>query len=147
MEEATAEIVHSVLEHHGVKGMKWGVRKERSRVTTGKRSRAQPHDYRTTAPLRGRHPSTLTNRQLQLVNKRQKLEQEYSRMNPSTIKKGKLLVGSVIGAGTTAITLYNMYNSPAGKAARLMGSNYLLKRKLAKTATKVATGQLSFPGM
>jgi hypothetical protein len=76
------------------------------------------------------------------------LEQNYKRLNPSTIKLGAGIVAGIIGTAATAQRVYDMYNSPGGKAARQAGVAWMakqkLKRHLAKTA---ATGQLSFPGM
>jgi hypothetical protein len=48
-------------------------------------------------------------------------------MNPSTLKKGSMAVGAIVGVATTATTIYNMYNSPAGKALISAGKKALSK--------------------
>lgn len=113
-----SEELDDTLEHHGVKGMKWGRRKDRS----------SPHpDYSSTAHLRGRKVNELSNEQLKKLTTRMNLEQQYSRLNPTKKAVGKAAIASIIGAGATGITLYNMYNSPAGKAAMKAGKNAYYK--------------------
>lgn len=107
--------VEEFIEHVGVKGMRWGVRKGKGTP------RKQTSDYKKTVPHRGKPVSELTNKQLKLVNDRMNLEQNYNRMNPSKLKRGKMAVAGVIGTATMAVSVYNMINSPAGKAAMAAG--------------------------
>jgi hypothetical protein len=113
-----AMTVEEFIEHHGVKGMKWGIRTKGNRRTTSS-------DFKRTAPHRGKKPSELTNKQLKAVNERMNLESNYSRMNPSSIKKGKMIAAGLLGAATTGATIYNLYNSPAGKAAVAAGRKFM----------------------
>jgi hypothetical protein len=120
--------VNEFVEHHGIKGMHWGIRNPESRVRLARRNKPKPSsDFKKSAPHRGKPAHTLTNKQLKAVNERMNLEQNYRRMNPSTMKKGSMAVGAIIGAATTATTIYNMYNSPAGKAAIAAGKKALHK--------------------
>jgi hypothetical protein len=119
-------VVHTIdifefLEHHGVKGMHWGIRNKKPR-------KSQSGDFKTTHPLRRRNPSELTNRQLRLVNDRINLEQNYRRLNPSKVKVGSAVAKSVIASLTTAASLYSLSQSPAGKAAIALGKNFMKKR-------------------
>lgn len=91
--------------------MKWGVRKQRAPVRTSS-------DFKKTAPLRKRKTPELTNKQLKAVNERINLEQNYNRMNPSTVKRGTVAAASILATAQIGITAYNMLNSPAAKAAR-----------------------------
>jgi hypothetical protein len=122
------EAVEAILEHHGVKGMHWGIRNPESRVRLARQNkRPASSDFRKTLPHRGKPVHTLTNKQLKAVNERINLEQNYRRMNPSTLKKGSMAVGAIVGVATTATTIYNMYNSPAGKALISAGKKALKK--------------------
>lgn len=104
--------------------MKWGVRKKRG---TPQR---QTKDYKETVPLRRRDVSTLTNKQLQTVNNRLNLEQNYARMNPKAIKRGTLAVAGVLATAKVGVDVYNTINSPAGKAAIAAGKKAIeLKMK------------------
>jgi len=110
-----------IIEHHGVKGMRWGVR-------TGGKGRAprkETGDYKKTVPLRNRKSSELTNKQLKTVNERLNLEQNYSRLNPTKVAKGKAAAAGILATATMAVTAYNLYNSPAGKAAIAAGKKML----------------------
>jgi len=91
--------------------MKWGVRKKRAPIKTSS-------DYKKTAPLRKRKTPELTNKQLKAVNERINLEQNYNRMNPSTVKRGTVAAASILDTAQIGVTAYNMLNSPAAKAAK-----------------------------
>jgi hypothetical protein len=112
----------SALEHHGVKGMHWGVRHKPDRVKTGTSS-----DYRKTAHLRGKPAHELSSHQLKALNERMNLEQNYSRLNPSNIKRGLTIAGAIIGAGTMAVNAYNLFKSPLGQGMIKLGRKALNK--------------------
>lgn len=107
------------LEHYGVKGMKWGVRRDRSsRSSSGggkrefKRISPKPSEKRSfkrTSPEpsadkreftrisakvgKGSNTSALSNDELRKVNERMRLEQEYSRLSGSVqVSAGKAWV-------------------------------------------------------
>lgn len=119
------------IEHHGVKGMHWGVRNTRNRVKVSS-------DFKRTAPHRGKKTHTLTNKQLKAVNERMNLERNYNRMNPTTVKKGLKVAKGVLGLATTATTVYAMYHSPSGKAAISTGKKVFESHKLRTHALKTA---------
>jgi hypothetical protein len=90
--------VLEILEHHGVKGMRWGVRRKvgsDGRVV-GKAKPKSSTDYKTTAPLRKRPSHTLTNMQLKKVNERMQLEAKFHQMNPTRAEKGKKHVDAIL---------------------------------------------------
>jgi hypothetical protein len=72
------------LEHYGVKGMHWGVRKKRSASS----SPAQSEDSKRTNEFKdrakaGSHQALSTKELQELVN-RMNLEQQYNRLRPAT---------------------------------------------------------------
>lgn len=103
-----AEVIQ-LIEHHGVKGMKWGVRGSRNRVKVSS-------DFRKTAPLRNRKTRELSNKQLQSINARINLEQNYRRMNPTKVQVGSAMVKTTLAGLTTAAAFYSFVKSPAGQA-------------------------------
>lgn len=128
------------LFHYGVKGMKWGVRRQDTdgdgRVN-GKGSKSsdeskepkQSKDSQRAAKLGSKNPSTLSNDQLKELNKRLELEANYKRLTESGTKEKGLLdrghdqLRKYMQYGQTAITLYNMLNHPATKAGiKFVGS-------------------------
>lgn len=105
----------SYLEHFGVKGMRWGVRKKRTTSSDHNESRA----------LLSRHKSELSNAELKKINDRLNLETNLSRLNPNTVAKGRAQAAAIIGTIGLGITAFNYLNSPAGKAAVAAGKKAL----------------------
>lgn len=101
------------LKHHGVLGMKWGIRKNRSRTASA--------DYARTRKLRDRvkkhGKSNLSNNELASVNKRIELEKKYSKLNPNTVQMGYNYIVGALAVGGTITGIYNFVNSPAGQKA------------------------------
>jgi hypothetical protein len=138
-------IIQDFIDHAGVKGMKWGVRKTASKASKGKTS----SDFKKTVPHRGKKPSQLTNKQLKDVNARINLEQNYQRLNPTKIQKGAKIAKGLMAVAGTAITVYGMYHSPAAKSAISKGKQVLAQQRLAGRLLAEArrTKQLSLPGL
>ena len=129
------------LAHYGVLGMKWGVRKKQ--VSTGsKTSRRQKRratyskDYLESEPLRKKNYKQLSNAELNKLNKRMNLEQNYKRLNPKGIDKGIAVSKKIIAVGATAAGIYALSKNPwVG-----VGKNILTTAnaaRVAKTAAKV----------
>jgi len=81
------------LEHFGIKGMKWGIR--RPRASSG---RVNSHDYSTVQNLRTKKPRELSNDELKIITKRLTLEADFARLTGDTplVKSGKAVVGTFI---------------------------------------------------
>ena len=81
------------LEHYGVKGMRWGVRKA---STHASEDSARASSYKTRAKTEGIH--TLTNKELQDYITRANLEQQFSRLSTgsASTSKGKKFTSDVL---------------------------------------------------
>jgi len=101
------------LAHYGVKGMQWGVRRQRS--ANGRVTKSSS-DFKSTKDLRKRPSHTLSNMQLKQINERMQLESKYSQMNPSKVAKGHAVVKSVIAAAGTVTAANKLMSSAAGMA-------------------------------
>jgi hypothetical protein len=135
------QTIDEVLEHFGVKGMHWGVRKDRPgttggeavtvRVRAGKRvvttgGHGQgPHEDAVKAAISKRtakksSTDALSTKELQDMVNRMNLEQQYSRLTagPNRIKKGLSVVKTILSVGKTVNEAVAFANSPAGKALR-----------------------------
>lgn len=104
--------VDEFLEHFGVKGMKWGKRKNSNRPGPSKDAKQV-----AAAAKKAKKGSvkSLTNAELQAYNKRVEMERKYTQVNPNKIKKGQLAVGSILALGATVNTAIKFMDSPAGE--------------------------------
>lgn len=109
------------LEHYGVKGQKWGVR--RSKKELSKKSA----DRKEVDELLKRPRRSLSNTELKRVNERLNLEQNAARLNPTATQRGARRAKAIIGAIGVGVSMYNLVNSPAGKAAVTAGKKVVNK--------------------
>jgi hypothetical protein len=88
--------VSEFIEHHGIKGMKWGVRRSKAQIerAPGSEDHNRKVEIQTKAKTQGRH--TLSNREIQDVINRMNLEQQYARMNASRAQKGAKFVSNML---------------------------------------------------
>lgn len=114
--------VEEFLEHHGVKGQKWGIRNRRNNVTKAK-AKKPSLDYRRSQEIRRQKHPYLTNKQIEVANKRANLEQNFSRLNPTKVKKGHQMASSILkGVGIGSIAALS---SPQGQDKIKKALNFL----------------------
>lgn len=124
-EEGTIE---EHLEHHGIKGMRWGVRRANPSQTP------QSGDYKKVAKLKSKPAQSLSNKQLKTVNERGNLETQFSRLNPSKKSKGKLHAKEFLEVAGLVTSIYALSTTP-------------LAKKLMSVGKKQAYKQLKFKGL
>lgn len=117
------------LYHHGVKGMKWGVRKQKVKTSINKR-RAQNKQLRSIKKKRrqaDRLRSTLSDRELDSRVKRLEKEERLHNLTKNNVNRGKTETGKILKrAGTTIAT-----------AALVGAGTYVLSKGSGKVADKV----------
>lgn len=105
------------LEHHGVKGMKWGSRKGSHTSTDAKRTQAILDKSKSNTTK----VKSLTNHELTQFNKRMEMEKKFHQLKPedNKVKKGHAFVkGAIVGglaAGALANRAFEFSKSPTGK--------------------------------
>ena len=107
--------VDEFLEHHGVKGQKWGIRHLPAHKVSGKTSRPMSVDAKKAEELRKKPVSSLTNKQLKTLNERKNLEQNRARLNPSKVAAGEEMAKKILGTVGVAYTVYNLATHPLTK--------------------------------
>lgn len=121
------------LAHFGVKGMKWGVRKQKaSHPSSSDAERAK-----ATRDLIKKHGTkSVDNKDLQHLVTRMNLEKQYNTLmeqNPGKIRKGHAFVKNALAMGKTAQEVYNLANGPLAKAVgRSLASGGSQKPKVNK---------------
>lgn len=99
---------NSYLYHHGIKGMRWGVRRSEAQLARVRgRKKNWSEDARTAHDIKKKSVNKMSNAELKKINERTRLEQEYSRLNPSTVQKGWKFVAATAGVMGTTMALYN----------------------------------------
>lgn len=95
------------LYHHGVKGMKWGVRKDRVKTSISKR-RSQNKQLRSIKKKRrqaDRLRSTLSDKELESRVKRLEKEERLHNLTKNNVNTGRTEAGKILKrAGTTVAT-------------------------------------------
>lgn len=88
------------LAHHGVKGMKWGIRKARERSAQRKAAKAEKkgysEDYKATKDLRKKKVSQMSDAELRQAINRMNLEQQYKSLNSRNVSAGQKFVQEVL---------------------------------------------------
>lgn len=98
-----ARAVDTVLEHHGVKGMKWGVRKNRGGSSGGSSSgKPQSEDHKVVSghkeTVKKHGTSALSNKELGDLVTRLNLEQQYGRLTTQSKHKGVKFVTDLLAS-------------------------------------------------
>ena len=116
-----------ILQHFGVRGMHWGVRKSRANQVERKSADAKAH-----ASLKRKSVNQLSDAELKAVVNRLNMEQQFTKLNPTKIKKGHNFVRGLLAVSVTVNTAVKFAKSPTGQA---------LKRTL-KNAAKIPVNSI-----
>lgn len=87
------------LTHHGIKGMKWGIRRSKAKLARANKKadrRDWSEDARTASEIRTKSVKQMSNAELEKLNKRIQLEQTYAQLNQKQKSAGRKFVESVL---------------------------------------------------
>lgn len=116
--------LENTLEQAGVKGMRWGFRKNSSGgYSKSGRSIKGSKDHRRSRKIKRKRLRDMSNDEIKELNNRLQLERKYRELNPNAIRRGENLIKGVIGTGNTVNSVMTFAASPAGqRAIRLIGA-------------------------
>ena len=100
------------LNHYGVLGMKWGVRRSQNkngtRISAGEKRRSGwSDDAKDASRIEKKKMKEMSNAELRKLNERTRLEREYRNLNPHAIAKGMKFVGATVATMGTIMALHS----------------------------------------
>lgn len=141
----------SELQHYGIRGMKWGRRRPEGpdgRVQSGSATSTASEDSKTaaaaSAKAKAHGVSALSNKELQDLNNRLNLEQNYSRLTSEGVSKGR----DYVGMAKTALDISDSIDrgisnipKPAQKAIKTLAVNSLPSGAVSLGKTVLTVGK------
>lgn len=88
--------MENFLQHYGILGMKWGVRRSRKELERERKQRNASEDSKKAAKNKKRDISELSNEELRELNNRMQLERQYRDLTKSEIGPGKRFAQEVL---------------------------------------------------
>lgn len=128
------------LNHHGIKGMKWGVRrteKQLARIRGKAEKENWSDDAKNASELRVKSVKQMSNSELKKLNERTRLENEYANLNKRHKSEGEKFVTEVLSnAGKQVAT---------GQVTKYMniGINYFTKYMASRAKSEKVRAVLS----
>lgn len=112
------DVPEGEMAQHGIKGMKWGVRRSDAQL---KRARGDiSEDHVLSRKRKKKKLAELSNSELKGLNERLQLERNNNDLQSRTalakIKRGTAAAAIILAVPTTISTAYNFSQTPAGKA-------------------------------
>lgn len=113
------ETLDDVLAHHGVKGMKWGIRSKHTSNSSSTDSPDAQAIAESMKKIKSGGTKALSTKELQDLVNRMNLDQQYSKLSGSAkFDTGKKFVKNSFWVGKTVNDAIAFVNSPAGKLIR-----------------------------
>lgn len=99
---------NTTLQHYGVLGMKWGVRRGKGVASSNTHSKKggsdNPHeDYKKAHDSKS--AKSMSDKELRERLNRLQMEQQYSKLKSSDVNRGKQYLDKIVKAGTTVATV------------------------------------------
>lgn len=116
MEVAMSDPKVSALSHHGIKGMRWGVRRSDAQLRRAREGDSA--DFTRSRELKAKSKRTLSNTELQTVITRLNLEKQLGKLDPSAVQKGHAAIKGVLATAATVSSIVALANSPAVRAVK-----------------------------
>ena len=85
----------AILQHHGILGQRWGVRRTEAQLSRANRtSEKESSDYKKVSELKKKPVSSLSNEELRILNNRLQAETQYKNINKGQISIGEKFINN-----------------------------------------------------
>ena len=118
--EETMDNLENFLEHHGVKGQKWGIR--------NKKTYPKSKNEKELARLLDRPVHNLSNSDLKKIQERNNLINEYKKAKPSKHEKGIKFAKKTLETAGVVGSLYALSKTPLAKDSIKLGQKFISNR-------------------
>jgi hypothetical protein len=111
-----SDIVENTLQHFGILGMKWGIRRfqnpDGSLTPEGKRryygEKKYSRDYVYSRRLKTKNYKNMTDKELKQLTNRLNMEKKLRELKASEVAKGAEYLKVIAGLGTTVASIYGL---------------------------------------
>lgn len=111
----------NMLMHYGILGMKWGVRRTEAQLARARGGKSKSSSEEASEDYKKAHSSksvkTMSDAELRSRINRIQMEQQYAKLNPTAVDRGKSAANKIMKSATTvatvtttALTIYNNLN-------------------------------------
>lgn len=120
------------LQHHGIKGMRWGIRRtpeQLGRRPSGNRSRtdsgsgSKSRESRSDSENRPKKISEMSDEELQKAIRRAQLEKQYRDLNPRQVSLGEKVMKEVLAPALTQTSKQLVQEYATKKGKEILGLN------------------------
>ncbi len=110
-------MTENYLAHYGVKGMRWGMRKDRSSNSSTKLTAklVPSSDFVESRSIMKKPTASLSNEEIKKVTARLGLEQNMSKLRPNALVRGEAAAKRALAVAGTVGGLYAVTQSPLGQ--------------------------------
>ena len=127
------------LEHHGIKGMHWGIRRFQNAdgsLTSEGKDRYRKNwsdDAKAVSELRKKKLNEMSNAELKKLNERRNLENQYKQLNPTTLQRAIKITATTAAALGTVALLHDNYNRVIKAGKKIVDSaDTMMMREVAE---------------
>lgn len=124
--------VEGVLEHYGIKGMRWGVRRTRAQLDADSADASTKKQLQTVVKKNRGSTDPLSNQELQALVTRLNLEQQYSNLTTKETAKTRQYAGKKFVSDVVTNVAKNQIQYTLNTVAQQQINTALKKKGLAK---------------